>query len=119
MSSNSSPIVGVIITTPPTLDSEASELALALAAFDMPIKLIFTGLGISWLVPQEARKENGKSASKVLAALPMYGVDEVYYSTEDATKLLFSNLSLPKFSQALTTEELQQQIAQCAHCVTF
>ena len=66
------------ITTPPTPDCEALEYALAMAAFDLDVRVLFSGRGLYWLTAgQQPRKPAGKNPEKLLAALPMYGIDEV------------------------------------------
>jgi len=66
------------ITRPPTADCEALEYALAMAAFDIDVKILFSGRGIDWLnAGQASRKPGGKSPTKLLAALPMYGIDNI------------------------------------------
>lgn len=68
------------ITTAPTPDCEALEYALAMAAFDLDVRLLFSGAGLAWLMAgQSPRKRDGKSPSKLLSALPMYGIDELGY----------------------------------------
>ncbi len=65
------------ITTPPTPDCEALEYALAMAAFDLDVRVLFSGRGLHWLTQnQSARRAGGKNPSKLLAALPMYGIDK-------------------------------------------
>ena len=75
MLSSSDSSVLVIIRTPPNADLEAAELVLALAAFDLPVKVVFCDAGLFWLLPQQARKPNGKAAPKVLSAFPLYGIE--------------------------------------------
>ena len=66
------------VTPPPSPDCEALEYALALAAFDLEVAIVFSGDGLFWLQPnQSARSVGGKSPSKLLAALPMFGIENV------------------------------------------
>lgn len=68
----------IYINTAPTRDCEALELALAMAAFDHHVNLVFAGAGRHWLNASQApRCEGGKSPSKLLASLPMYGIKRV------------------------------------------
>lgn len=72
------------ITSAPTPDCEALEYALAMAAFDLDVRLLFSGAGLGWLVQgQSSRKPDGKNPAKLLSALPMYGIDELGYLTDD------------------------------------
>src|SRR5690554_7801553 len=75
---SSSDYVLISIETPPTLDLEAAELALALAAFDIPVKVVFRNQGLFWLLDQAPRKLGGKSAAKVLSSFALYDIEEMY-----------------------------------------
>lgn len=120
MSSNSEPAsIGIIISSPPSADLEASELALALTAFEMPVQLFFVGLGVTWLIDQQARKPNGKAANKVIAALPMYGVEQVFCCQSSLQTLAIEQNALPSFVSVLASESLQQQLQHCRQCLTF
>lgn len=62
----------------PTQDCEALEYALAMAAFDLPVRLLFSGNGVHWLSRQHAAlREGSKSPSKLLSACSMYGIDQI------------------------------------------
>lgn len=117
MSSNFN--VCIIINTPPSLDLEASELALALAAFDLPVQLILQGAGVLWLSPSQALKPNGKSASKVLSAFPIYGVDEIFYTAADIEQYGISSNSVPNFAKPISDTALASIVSQAKHCFTF
>ena len=74
------------ITTPPTPDCEALEYALAMAAFDLDVRVLFSGRGKLWLTPtQSPRREGGKNPTKLLAALAMYGIEEAGFTGELTT----------------------------------
>lgn len=119
MSSSSEATIAVIINTPPTADLEASELILALATFDLPVQLFFMDLGVSWLLEQQARKPQGKSAAKILAALPMYGVEQVYCSEESIALLSIKPEAINKLAKLASNKELAAKISRCRHCLTF
>lgn len=75
----SKPIL-IHITQPPTPNCEALEYALAMAAFDLDVSILFSGRGVYWLKPsQQARITGGKNPQKLLAALPMYGIENIYF----------------------------------------
>ena len=115
----SSSNIAVIISSAPNADLEASELVLALAAFDLPVELFFIGAGVLWLLPQAPRKPQGKAAYKVLSALPMYGVEKVYYRAEDASAYVLNAAGLADLAQAISATEMQTALANCQHCFTF
>lgn len=118
MSSNSKHIL-IIIESAPTADLEASEIALALAAFDLPVQVVFRGMGVFWLLNQEARKTGGKSASKVLAAFPMYDIDQLLILETDIVKYSININSLVLKAKAIPTKNLTSLIKSAIHCFTF
>lgn len=111
--------LGIIIQSPPSLDLEPLELALACAAFECRIAILFQGHGLLWLAgQQQARREQGKSASKLLAALPMYDCENVYYLEPDAQKLAIP-MNQIQHASALTHKESQSLIQECKQVVSF
>jgi tRNA 2-thiouridine synthesizing protein C len=105
------------VTTPPSPDCEALEYALALAAFDLEIAILFTGDGLFWLQPnQEARSAGGKSPSKLLAALPMFGIDQVGYSVANDKS---SHLTLITSANRLDRKTCLEWISSASHIVSF
>ena len=117
--SSSSDYILIAIETPPTPDLEASELALALAAFDLPVKVIFRGAGVFWLLTQEARKAGGKSASKVLSAFSLYDINEVLVTTTDLDKYKFNINDLYEGCKVIPSVELIPLIKNSNHFLTF
>lgn len=118
MLSNSDYIL-IAIESAPTLDLEASELALALAAFDLPVEVVFRGNGVFWLLEQAARKPNGKSASKVLAAFPMYDLNKLFVSQVDLSKYSLDINNLPKSVEIVSDEKIASLFKNARHCVCF
>lgn len=105
----------ILIQSPPTPDLEALDVALALAAFDQKVILLFIGAGCVWLNnDQHARSVGSKSPSKVLAALPMYDCNDLYYLPEIASEYQYNPLATP-----LSAEKCQQLVAQSQHCLSF
>ena len=101
----------ILVTQPPTPDCEALEYALAMAAFDISVKLLFTGDGVYWLQQnQAARKTGGKSPSKLLAATGLYGVEDIGYISDSYATADF---------QSLTQAEASHWINTSHHVVTF
>jgi tRNA 2-thiouridine synthesizing protein C len=105
------------VTTPPSPDCEALEYALALAAFDLEVAILFTGDGLFWLQPnQEARTNGGKSPSKLLAALPMFGIDQVGYSVANDKS---NHLKLITGANRLDQKTRLQWVSSASHIVSF
>lgn len=106
------------VTTPPSPDCEALEYALALAAFDLEVAIVFSGDGLFWLQPnQSARSVGGKSPLKLLAALPMFGIENVGYSSSVA--LDADSLNLSDNATRLNQDECAQWLSRANHVVSF
>ena len=118
MSSASNPIT-VIIRSAPSADLEAAELALALGAFDIPVRVVFSDAGLFWLLKQEPRKPHGKAPLKVLSAFPMYGIDTLYYYAEDLARCGINESQLPPQAKGLSRTELQEFMFSSSQCLTF
>src|SRR5690554_2434330 len=116
---SSSDYVLISIETPPTLDLEAAELALALAAFDIPVKVVFRNQGLFWLLDQAPRKLGGKSAAKVLSSFALYVIEEMY-AVENEVKEFDININdLPTLNKVKSNSELTQVIQDSAHYFMF
>jgi len=58
---------------------EAIDIALAAAAFDQALSLLFAGDGVYQLMKeQHSESIASKNHGKVLTALPLYGIDTLY-----------------------------------------
>jgi tRNA 2-thiouridine synthesizing protein C len=110
----------IIISTPPTLDLEPIELVLALAAFEQQPKLLLMGEGVFYAnTLQQAKRINGKAASKVMPALPMYDCEEIFVCQTDVERFGLENDILQPFCTSLNKQQLQQLIQQSKHCVNL
>ncbi|UZE97897.1 sulfurtransferase complex subunit TusC [Alkalimarinus alittae] len=82
MSSNNAKQVLVILSSSPyggSLAKEAIDYCLAAAAFEQNIQLLFTGDSVLQLLKdQQPTGISQKNISKMLSALPIYGVDQFY-----------------------------------------
>ncbi|MCB1854817.1 MAG: sulfurtransferase complex subunit TusC [Halieaceae bacterium] len=80
----------VIIRQPPYSGSLARagiDTALAHAAFERPLEVLFMGDGVLQLLPDQAPESLGrKSLARLLASLPLYGIEQVYADAEAATR---------------------------------
>jgi tRNA 2-thiouridine synthesizing protein C len=110
----------IIISTPPTIDLEALELVLALAAFDQAPSLLLLGSGLHYANQlQEAKKLSGKSPAKVMSALPIYDCENIYIRRSDIGAQGLAEEDLHDFCQFVDNEEIQSIIKQSNHCVNF
>ncbi len=91
----------IVCRRPPYGESyarEALDMALAAAAFDQPIALLFLGDGVTQLLREHDSNGIGeKSFEKQLSALPMYDITSIYADAEALQErgLTATDLSLP------------------------
>lgn len=107
----------VVIRRPPygsSLARASLDVALAAAAFDQPVSLLFLGDGVLQLLPNQDSKILGmKSQERALASLPLYDIDKVYVDADAASSYRIDLQAAPVPALPLTTRELQQLL--CSH----
>ncbi|MDX1735029.1 MAG: sulfurtransferase complex subunit TusC, partial [Halioglobus sp.] len=70
-----------------SLARSAVDTALAAAAFDQPVTLLFMGDGVLQLLPGQDSKAAGmKNIGRQLASLPLYDIDKVYLDSDAAAR---------------------------------
>ncbi|MCB1703363.1 MAG: sulfurtransferase complex subunit TusC [Halioglobus sp.] len=70
-----------------SLAKAAVDVALATAAFDQRVELLFTGEGVLQLMPdQDSQRLGVKNIGRQLASLPLYDIDRVYVDAEAAER---------------------------------
>lgn len=100
----------IICRRPPYGESyarEALDAALATAAFDQPIALLFLGDGVTQLLGGHDSAAIGeKSFEKQLSALPLYDINKLYVDADALQQrgLKTSDLSLP--ARAVSEQEI-------------
>lgn len=66
---------------------EALDMALALAAFDQPASLLFSGAGINWLRKRQSPQGiDQKGVDRNLAAAPVFGIEEILADRSSLTR---------------------------------
>lgn len=99
-----------------SLARSALDAALALAAFDQPVKLLFLGEGVLQLVPEQDTQGTGaKNVSKLLASLPLYDIETVYSDMASAQRYGVDLSEAPVPAEGLSTEQLRQMMDACDH----
>lgn len=110
----------LILSSPPGQDMEALELVLALAAFEHPVSVLLLGSGIGWLnTPQQPRKRGGKSPDKLVSALPMYDIEQVFYRVDDTHGHAPPTGIQATLATGLSNDETRHLIQQHHHCLSF
>lgn len=97
---------------------EGLDAALAFAAFDQPLALLFLDDGVFQLCAGQ-QPETGKCQEKMLSALPMYDVEDIYVRATALQDrgLTLEDLSLP--ATALDDNACRQLIGQARHTLSF
>ena len=70
-----------------SLARTAIETALAVAAFEQPVDILFMGDGVLQLLGQQDSQASGsRNMGRLLASLPLYGIEQVYVDAESAAR---------------------------------
>lgn len=93
------------------LSREALDIALAAAVFDQSLALVFTGDGVWQLLgDQDSSLINCKNQGKLLSALPLYDVSELYVDAEALTQRNIAASDLVLETQLLDAPSLAKFI---------
>ncbi|WP_373095600.1 sulfurtransferase complex subunit TusC [Zhongshania sp.] len=86
---------------------EALDMALATAAFDQVVSLVFAQDAIYQLLDKQNSGNTEKKAHiGVINALPLYEIEHVYYLSDDCSSRNISPTSLVPHAKALSATEL-------------
>ena len=86
---------------------EALDVALAAAAFDQEIALLFFGDGVAQLLnAHDSAAINEKSFEKQLSGLPLYDINSIYVDAAALRQRGFSSADLSLPAQALSDTEI-------------
>ena len=98
---------------------EALDIVLAGGAFDLPVGLLFLDDGVLQLAAgQNAKALQQKDLSANLQALPMFGVEELFYCAESAHARGLAQLSLDE-AQPLATDQITALIDRYDQVITL
>lgn len=85
------------------------DAALAAAAFEQPVDLLFMGDGVLQLLPgQDGAALGVKTRGKQLAALPLYDIERVYVDAQAAARYALDLEQAPLPAQALDADAMAQ-----------
>lgn len=104
-----------------SLSQEALDLALASAAFDASVSLVFLGDGVlQLLAQQDGTMISRKNHFKTLASLPLYDIDNCYVSDSDLSKLALNKHDLVEQNLTFVSDtEIAAIIAKADKVVSF
>ncbi len=96
------------------------DVALAAAAFEQPVSLLFMGDGVLQLIAgQESQAIGVKNIGRLLASLPLYDIERVYVDAEAATRYGIDLGNAPVATQSLDGPGLHQLMTACDHLLGF
>lgn len=88
---------------------EALDAALAAAAFEQRVQLLFSGDGVFALLPnQQVDAIHSKDTSKMLQALQYYDIDEVFFDAISLAERNIDAATLAIPAQAAGAEQLRE-----------
>jgi tRNA 2-thiouridine synthesizing protein C len=103
-----------------SLAREALDMALATAAFDQKVSIVFLEDAIYQLLnATDAQSVEAKPHTGVINALPLYDIENIYYLDDDRQHRAISESSLLAHATAITRPALQQLIAAADRVQSF
>jgi tRNA 2-thiouridine synthesizing protein C len=96
------------------------DVALAAAAFEQPVSLLFMGEGVLQLVPEQDSVQIGmKNLARILSSLPMYDIDSVYVDRAAADRYHLDLATAPLVVLPLDNQTMHQLMCQHDHLLGF
>lgn len=93
------------------LAREALDMALAFAAFDQSVSLVFCGDAVFQLLKQQSTEQHGvKNIEKTLAALPIYDIEQVFVCEASLAQRGLTLAKLSVTAKAIDSANLQALI---------
>lgn len=103
-----------------SLARTAIETALATAAFDQPVDILFMGDGVLQLLAQQDSQAIGtRNMGRLLASLPLYDIEAVFVDGEAASRYGVDLASSPVAARTLTSAQMQELMRQCDNLLGF
>ncbi|MFU8765887.1 MAG: sulfurtransferase complex subunit TusC [Haliea sp.] len=103
-----------------SLPRSALDTALAAAAFDQPVALLFLGEGVLQLLSgQDSGAAGVRNLRKVLDSLPLYEIDTVYVDAAAAAAFGLARDALPSQAEWLDAAGIQSLLARHDHVLGF
>ncbi|MEE4660401.1 MAG: sulfurtransferase complex subunit TusC [Halieaceae bacterium] len=113
----------VILRSPPYHAGRSKsglDLAMAFAAFDIPVALLFMGDGVWQLSPGQAASEIGaKSVEKTLASLPLYDIEQWYVDAAALAARGLDGIALPEHASRVDDETLPTLLGRFSQVLVF
>ena len=103
-----------------TLARTSLDAALAMAAFDQEVKVLFLGEGVLNLLPhQDSQAVGVKNVGKLLASLPLYEIESVYVEAESATRYGLDPEAAPLPCLVVDSAGVRKLMSESDHLLGF
>ena len=103
-----------------SLARAALDAALAAAAFDQPVTVLFMGDGVLQLLPaQDSTAIDTRNISKLIASFPLYDIEKVYVDATALEKYAIQSADLPQTIELLDNAAIHQLIDSHDHVLGF
>ncbi len=97
----------------------ALDCLMAAAAFEQDVSLLLLGDGVLQLLPNQSPTEGTRNHQKMIAALPLYGVETVYADSSALARHGLAAGDLPAWVATLSDTDLQNFPHQFDHILGF
>lgn len=109
----------IVFRSAPYSDSLARaglDMALAAAAFEQPVSVLFIGEGVLQLLPAQDTNDLGtRNLGKTLASLPLYGVETLYVDASSLADFGMTADGLSGDCELLDSEAVNALLQQHDH----
>jgi len=103
-----------------TLGRTALDAALAMAAFEQPVEVLFMGDGVLQLLPAQASEAIGlKSVGKLLGSLPLYEIASAYVDADAAKRYQLDLTLTPLPCESLDRAGIRRLMTASDHLLAF
>lgn len=103
-----------------SLARSALDTALAAAAFEQPVALLFQGEGVLQLLPaQDSEGLGTRNHRRVLDSLPLYGLETLYVDAGALAAFGLDPGELPEGCLCLEDDALSDLLNQHTHLLSF
>jgi tRNA 2-thiouridine synthesizing protein C len=103
-----------------SLARAAIDVALATAAFDQDVDLLFVGEGVLQLIPdQDGHQLGTKTIGRLLSSLPLYDITHVYADANAISRFSLNVSRSPIETRVLTALQMQQLMQSCDQLLGF
>lgn len=96
------------------------DSALAAAAFDQPVSVLFLGDGVLQLLPEQDSATIGtRNIARLIASMPLYDIETLYADQGALARLAITSDDLPPAVEPLDDAAIKRLMAQHDHVLGF